>query len=111
MKRFAEGGNTAQVMGMIVDRAWLTDKNFAQVQKAYQCAQDLNLKAGERLGSNSPSTKVVLPSTEKIPFADQWATVGPPPEYEAKDDHMGGLPSSLYEAIPGMSHVFHPNRN
>ena len=111
MKRFAEGGNTAQVMGMIVDRAWLTDKNFAQVQKAYQCAQDLNLKAGERLGSNSPSTKVVLPSTEKNPFGQPWATVGPPSEFETKDDQMGGLPPSLYESMPGMCHVFQPDRN
>ena len=111
MKCFAEGGSTAQAIGMIRDRAWLTDKIFDQVQKAYQGAQDLKLKAGERLSSKLPSTKVVLPSTEKTPFADEWATTGPPPEYECTHDQMGGLPSSLYDAIPGMSHVFPPDRN
>ena len=111
MKRFAEGGNTAQVMGMVVDRAWLMDKIFDQVQKAYQCGQDLKLKAGEGLSSNSPSTKVVLPSTEKNPFGQPWATIGPPPEFETKDDQMGGLPLSLYGSMPGMCHYFRRGRN
>ena len=111
MKRFAEGGETAQVMGMIRDRAWITDKIFDQVQKAYQGAQELKQKAGKRLTPKSPSTKVVLASTEKTPFGDQWATTGHPREYECKHDQLAGLPSALCDDIPGRSHVFPSYRN
>ena len=111
MKHFAEGGNTAQVMGMVVDRALLMDKNFAQVQKAYKCGQDLKLKAGEGHSSKLPSTTVVLPSTEKNPFGQPWATIGPRPKFETKDDQMGGLSFSLYGSMPGMCHVFQPDCN